>query len=687
MENTVKYLKDYEPLPFIVNGIDLHFNIQQEHVLVNSVLEIEVLKLDQELILDGEARLISVELNGQQLSKEDYLLDNNQLNLGKATEKHIKLQIVTQLSPKDNKALMGLYESEGNLFTQCESEGFRRITYFFDRPDIMTEYTVTIEGDKDKYPVLLSNGNPIKSGESDNNRHWVTWHDPYKKPSYLFALVVGQLAHKEDTYTTRSGKNVSIKFYCRAKDIEKIDFAIESLKRAMQWDESRFNLEYDLDIFMVVAVDDFNMGAMENKGLNIFNTKYVLATSETATDKDFASVESVIGHEYFHNYTGDRVTCRDWFQLTLKEGLTVFREQEFASDMSSRAARRIEAVKVLREFQFTEDAGPLSHPVRPEAYEQINNFYTTTVYEKGAEVVRMLHTILGEEGFQNGMRLYFERHDGQAVTCEDFFNAMVDANNIEIPQFLRWYSYAGTPVVKVKKYFDKDQKKVLIKLKQKIPGENKKPLLIPIKMGFLTHDGKKQSYKVENIKQWQDESVLLLKDKKAEIEFKINSDENPILSIGRGFSAPIKLKYKQSEDELLTLMLHDSDEFIRWEASQQLYKKYIKRFLKAKKTGRRYPPILVLSSKINQLILEEDNYALLSLLLELPGFNELLEENAPVDPVLLQKVILDFKLELALNCFVSIEPEYKALVKYEASDPFGVQEQYHPQLEWIRALI
>ncbi|QRN41386.1 MAG: aminopeptidase N [Neisseriaceae bacterium] len=687
MQNSVKYLKDYTSLPFVIKTINLHFDIHQEDVVVDSVLDIHPLGSDNVLILDGEAELLSLELNGQQLLKGDYVLTEHQLRIEKVPEKDFRLEIVTRLKPKENKTLMGLYESGGNLFTQCESEGFRKITYFLDRPDIMAEYIVTITADKDKYPVLLSNGNPIRFGETENNRHWITWHDPYKKPSYLFALVAGQLAHKEDVYITRSGRNVRIKFYCRQKDIEKTDFAIESLKRAMQWDEDRFNLEYDLDIFMVVAVDDFNMGAMENKGLNIFNTKYVLATSKTATDRDFSNIESVIGHEYFHNYTGNRVTCRDWFQLTLKEGLTVFREQEFASDMSSRAVRRIEAVKILREFQFIEDAGSLSHPVRPEAYEQINNFYTTTVYEKGAEVVRMLHVILGEDGFQKGMQLYFERHDGQAVTCEDFFSAMVDANSMKIPQFLRWYSYAGTPIVKVKKYFDKDQKEVLIKLKQNIPGGNKKPLLIPIKMGFLTDDGRKQSYQIKNIKQWQDENVLLLKNRKAEIKFRINTNQNPILSIGRGFSAPIKLEYKQSENELLTLMLHDSDEFIRWESSQKLYKKYIKKFLKAKKIGKKYPSISGFSSKINQMIETENNYALLSLMLVLPSFNELLEANAPIDPVLLQKVIEDFKSQIALYCFASIESKYNLLLRYEASDPFGVQERYHPELEWVRALI
>lgn len=437
MSKTVRYLKDYQTPAYRILETDLHFDIAEPQTVVKSRLTVEPQRVGEPLVLDGSAKLLSVKING---AAADYMLEGETLTIADVPSERFTVEVETEILPAENKSLMGLYASAGNLFTQCEPEGFRKITFYIDRPDVMSKFTTTIVADKKRYPVLLSNGNKIDGGEYSDGRHWVKWEDPFAKPSYLFALVAGDLAVTEDYFTTMSGRNVKIEFYTAEADKPKVGFAVESLKNAMKWDETRFGLEYDLDIFMVVAVGDFNMGAMENKGLNIFNTKFVLADSRTATDTDFEGIESVVGHEYFHNWTGNRVTCRDWFQLSLKEGLTVFRDQEFSGDRASRAVRRIENIRLLRQHQFPEDAGPTAHPVRPASYEEMNNFYTMTVYEKGAEVVRMYHTLLGEEGFQKGMKLYFQRHDGQAVTCDDFRAAMADANGINLDQFALWYS-------------------------------------------------------------------------------------------------------------------------------------------------------------------------------------------------------------------------------------------------------
>ncbi|HFC3501213.1 TPA: aminopeptidase N, partial [Neisseria gonorrhoeae] len=423
MSKTVRYLKDYQTPAYRILETELHFDIAEPQTVVKSRLTVEPQRAGEPLVLDGSAKLLSVKING---AAADYVLEGETLTIADVPSERFTVEVETEILPAENKSLMGLYASGGNLFTQCEPEGFRKITFYIDRPDVMSKFTTTIVADKKRYPVLLSNGNKIDGGEFSDGRHWVKWEDPFAKPSYLFALVAGDLAVTEDRFTTMSGRNVKIEFYTTEADKPKVGFAVESLKNAMKWDETRFGLEYDLDIFMVVAVGDFNMGAMENKGLNIFNTKFVLADSRTATDTDFEGIESVVGHEYFHNWTGNRVTCRDWFQLSLKEGLTVFRDQEFSGDRAGRAVRRIENIRLLRQNQFPEDAGPTAHPVRPVSYEEMNNFYTMTVYEKGAEVVRMYHTLLGEEGFQKGMKLYFQRHDGQAVTCDDFRAAMAD---------------------------------------------------------------------------------------------------------------------------------------------------------------------------------------------------------------------------------------------------------------------
>ncbi|WP_230478093.1 aminopeptidase N [Kingella kingae] len=476
MSQTVKYLKDYTTPNHLVPKIHLLFDVSETHAHITAQLHVEPQNEINTFILKGKAKLISIALNGNTLPESAYSYDKESetLTLPEMPAEPFILTIETELNPAENKSFNGLYASGGNLYTQCEPEGFRTITYHPDRPDVMGEFTTEIRANEKQFPVLLSNGNKVDSGSLKDGRHFAVWHDPFAKPSYLFALVAGDLACTRDTFTTRSGHDVAIEFYTRQEDADKVAFAVESLKNSMKWDEERFGLEYDLDIYMVVAVGDFNMGAMENKGLNIFNTKYVLADSHTATDADFEGVEGVIGHEYFHNWTGNRVTCRDWFQLSLKEGLTVFRDQEFSGDRASRAVRRIENVNVLRTHQFAEDASPMAHPVRPASYVEMNNFYTVTVYEKGAEVVRMYHTFLGEDGFQKGMKLYFERHDGQAVTCDDFRNAMADANGVDFSQFALWYSQAGTPTLNISGSLKNGE--YVLNVKQSIPDTTKKPV-------------------------------------------------------------------------------------------------------------------------------------------------------------------------------------------------------------------
>ncbi|MFH4356010.1 MAG: aminopeptidase N [Neisseriaceae bacterium] len=683
-----KYLRDYAPLPYRVESLFLKFNLQTNRVLVEAYMRIQPILQGQVLCLDGEAELLELRLDNRSLASGEYTLKKGQLRLSHVPEEAFTLSIVTQLFPEKNKSLMGLYASRGNLLTQCEAEGFRKITYFFDRPDVMTEYKVYIEAEEKDYPVLLSNGNLIDSGRR-GKRHWALWHDPYKKPCYLFALVAGKLTRRVDIFTTQSGKKVDLHFYCRPKDADKLDFAIRSLKMAMSWDEKRFGLEYDLDLFMVVAVDDFNMGAMENKGLNIFNTKFILANPKMSTDQDFSEVEAVVGHEYFHNYTGNRVTCRDWFQLTLKEGLTVFREQEFSGDMGPWQSRRIKAIKWLREFQFAEDAGPLAHPIRPESYEQINNFYTATVYEKGAEVVRLWHTILGEERFQKGMKLYFERHDGQAVTCEDFAAALQDANAIKLPQMLSWYSQAGTPTVAVKTQFDSAKKTILLKFEQRLSSKQKKPLLIPIKFGFLTPEGSTQRFQFKHTSSatWMIEGLILLKEKKESYLIQLDRSVEPIVSIGRGFSAPIHLQYKQTRKAWLTQMLWDPDPFMRWEASQSLYHDYLHQFVKARQSKSEYPSIELLTNQLNRVIQEEKESALLALMLELPAFNELLQFHAPVKPIQLQAVLVDFKQQIAQHCAQAMNQRYENSLELESNSREDKEQDYCPHLEGVRSLI
>ncbi|MDP9108699.1 MAG: aminopeptidase N, partial [Pseudomonadota bacterium] len=501
--------------------------------------------------------------------------------------KQVTLEIETALAPAKNTSLMGLYVSGGNFFTQCEAEGFRKITYFPDRPDVMAKYTVMLRADKARFPVLLSNGNLIEEGDLPDGRHYALWQDPFNKPSYLFALVAGQLVCQEETYRLKSGREVLLQVWVEPGNLDKTDHAMQSLKHSIAWDEARFGLELDLDRFMIVAVGDFNMGAMENKGLNIFNTKYVLANPRIATDADYANIESVVGHEYFHNWTGNRVTCRDWFQLSLKEGLTVFRDQEFSADQigsaSGRAVKRIEDVRVLRQAQFPEDAGPMAHPVRPDSYLEINNFYTVTIYEKGSEVVRMYQTLFGRDGFRKGMDLYFARHDGQAVTCDDFRAAMVDANGRDLSQFERWYSQAGTPHVAVDARYDAAAKTYTLRLRQSCaptPGQEQKlPFHIPVAVGLLDRSGKelslnlqdKQGAKTVSAKRKSSVKTLVLELTEPEQEFVFTGvTAVPVPSLLRDFSAPVVLEFDYSDDDLAFLMAHDTDPFNRWEAGQRL---------------------------------------------------------------------------------------------------------------------
>ncbi len=630
MSKTVRYLKDYQTPAYRILETDLHFDIAEPQTVVKSRLTVEPQRVGEPLVLDGSAKLLSVKINGAAV---DYVLEGETLTIADVPSERFTVEVETEILPAENKSLMGLYASGGNLFTQCEPEGFRKITFYIDRPDVMSKFTTTIVADKKRYPVLLSNGNKIDGGEFSDGRHWVKWEDPFAKPSYLFALVAGDLAVTEDRFTTMSGRNVKIEFYTTEADKPKVGFAVESLKNAMKWDETRFGLEYDLDIFMVVAVGDFNMGAMENKGLNIFNTKFVLADSRTATDTDFEGIESVVGHEYFHNWTGNRVTCRDWFQLSLKEGLTVFRDQEFSGDRASRAVRRIENIRLLRQHQFPEDAGPTAHPVRPASYEEMNNFYTMTVYEKGAEVVRMYHTLLGEEGFQKGMKLYFQRHDGQAVTCDDFRAAMADANGINLDQFALWYSQAGTPVLEAEGRLKNNIFELTIK--QTVPPTpdmaDKQPMMIPVKIGLLNRNGEAVAFDYQGKR--ATEAVLLLTE--AEQTFPLEGvTEAVVPSLLRGFSAPVHLNYPYSDDDLLLLLAHDSDAFTRWEAAQTLYRRAVAANLAALSDGVELPKHEKLLAAVEKVISDDllDN-AFKALLLGVPSEAELWDGAENIDPL------------------------------------------------------
>ncbi|KAK4278263.1 hypothetical protein QN277_016130 [Acacia crassicarpa] len=583
------FLKDYKMPDYYFDTVDLKFPLGEECTIVSSKITVfpRIEGSSPPLVLDGQdLKLISIQLNGKALKENDYDLGPRRLTIHSPPSGKFILEIVNEIHPQKNTSLKGFYKSSGNFCTHCEAEGFRKITFYQDRPDIMAKYTCHIEADKSLYPVLLSNGNLIEQGDLENGKHYAIWEDPYKKPSYLFALVAGQLQSRDDTFITCSGRNVALRIWTPAEDVPKTVHAMYSLKAAMKWDEDVFGLEYDLDLFNIVAFPDANMGAMENKSLNIFNPKVVLASPETATDADYSAILDVIGHEYFHNWTGNRVTCRDWFQLSLKEGLTVFRNQEFSSDMGSRTVIRIADVSKLRNDQFPQDAGPMAHPVRPHSYIKMDNFYTVQVYHKGAEVVRMYKTLLGSQGFRKGMDLYFKRHDGQAVTCEDFFAAMRDANDVDFAHFLLWYSQAGTPIIKVNSSYNPEAHTFSLKISQEIPPTPGQPvkesMFIPLAVGLLDSKGKDiplstiyHGGTLQSIsRDGQPVYTTVFRFTKKEEEF-VFSDvfERPVPSLLRGYSAPVRLESDLTDSDLFFLLANDSDEFNRWEAGQILARK------------------------------------------------------------------------------------------------------------------
>jgi aminopeptidase N len=596
---TTIYLKDYAPPAFLISAIDLDVDLQEELARVRARLSVhrnpQAVERAGPLVLNGDQlELESVALDGKMLAPAQYELDDEHLTVAGVPER-FTLETVVRIHPRKNTKLMGLYASKDGYFTQCEAEGFRRITFFIDRPDVMARYTTTIHADKARFPFLLSNGNPVASGEdparSAQARHWVKWEDPFPKPSYLFAMVAAKLERLEDTFVTMSGKQVRLSIFVEPGKLDQCGFAMQALKKSMKWDEQVFGLELDLDHYMIVAVGDFNMGAMENKGLNIFNTKYVLARPDIATDTDFMLIDRVVAHEYFHNWTGNRVTCRDWFQLSLKEGLTVFRDQEFGADMYSRPVQRIQEVRALRAAQFPEDAGPMAHPVRPQSYMEISNFYTATVYEKGAEVVRMIHTLVGSQSFRRGMDLYFQRHDGQAVTTDDFARAMQDASGVDLTQFKRWYDQAGTPVVQASGSYDAAARTYTLTLEQSCPptpGQPEKvPLHIPFGIGLVDARGEDIPLRLEREPAPDGTSRILSFTQPQQRFTFVDVPSAPVPSLLRGFSAPVIVKHDYDDAALAHLLAHDTDPFNRWEAGQRLAVNLLLRAVAAQRAGGR----------------------------------------------------------------------------------------------------
>lgn len=663
------YLEEYTPSPWQVEQLQLTFELAEDETLVTATTRFKRNTAVEKspLVLDGEElELQSVALDGKTLSEDEYTQDETSLTIDSVPDQ-FELVTTVKIYPQNNTSLEGLYQSSGNFCTQCEAQGFRKITYYLDRPDVMTRFTTRIIADKARYPVLLSNGNLLEQGDLEAGKHFALWSDPYKKPSYLFALVAGDLECVEDRFTTASGRDVTLRIYTEAHNIAYCDHAMGSLKRAMQWDEQRFGLEYDLDIYMIVAVDDFNMGAMENKGLNIFNSSLVFASPETATDTKFINIEAVIGHEYFHNWTGNRVTCRDWFQLSLKEGLTVFRDQEFTADLHSRPVKRIDDVRMLRTYQFAEDASPMAHPIRPASYMEINNFYTVTVYEKGAEVVRLYQTLLGKEGFRKGLDLYFQRHDGQAVTTEDFLAAMADANEVDLSQMQNWYDQAGTPRVDVTMDYDADQRECTLHFEQSCPptpeADHKQPFLIPIELGLLDKQGNDLPLQLKNESEAQGTSrIIELTDTHHSVTF-INIPEQPVPSLLRGFSAPVILDYPYTTSDYTFLMAHDSDAFNRWQAGQELAMKTLLELVDAHVNAT---PLGVAPEVVDafQNVLNDESldYALRAEALSLPGCTNVAEKIADnIDPEAVFTAVEFLGDTLAKALRLDLEKHYAAL--------------------------
>jgi aminopeptidase N len=622
------YLKDYAPAPFLAQKIALKFELLADKTVVTSTVDYvkNPAGISHDLVLNGDQQTVrQVLLNGQDF--HDYVIADGNMTITNATnisDGKFALTIVSEIDPAGNTALEGLYQSQGNYFTQCEAEGFRRITYFQDRPDVLSVFSVRIEADKNTHPVLLSNGNLMAEGDMANGRHFTEWFDPFPKPCYLFALVAGDLVHIADSFTTMSNRKVDLRIYVRPGDETQCHHAMESLKKSMRWDEETYGREYELDRFNIVAVSDFNMGAMENTSLNIFNTALVLAQQETATDADFMSVEAVVGHEYFHNWTGNRVTCRDWFQLSLKEGLTVFRDQEFSADMNSRAVQRIDDVNTLRRMQFSEDASPLAHQVQPDSFIEISNFYTTTVYEKGAELIRMQHTLLGAETYRKATDLYFARHDGQAVTCNDFVQCMADASGHDMTQFFLWYKQAGTPTLQVSSHFDATQQRYTLTFKQSQADasgkSDKKPLHIPIAVGLLDSQGKEILVT----------QILEMTEREQSFSFE-GITARPVPSILRNFSAPVKLVTDLSDDDLRLLQIYDTDGFNKWEAGQTLALRNIERVM-ANSQADISTFIADFGNLIAQGLDEKNDKALLARALSLPEISVIAQNQAVIDP-------------------------------------------------------
>jgi aminopeptidase N len=680
------HLQDYRVPDYLIQRTDLHVDLFDDITRVTSTLKLQrnpaaseaAQQPAQQLALHGSNLVLSeIYIDGRALAPEEYTVTDDGLTLHHTPEQ-FTLKTLVEIKPQLNTSLEGLYKSRTMYCTQCEAEGFRNITYYLDRPDVMSEFTTTVTADK-KYPVLLSNGNLIAAGDVGDQRHFATWHDPFRKPAYLFALVAGDLDHIEDQFMTASGRAVTLKIFVEAKDIDKCAHAMTSLKNSMRWDEKVYGREYDLDIFMIVAVDDFNMGAMENKGLNIFNTSCVLAKPETTTDAGFQRVEGVVAHEYFHNWSGNRVTCRDWFQLSLKEGFTVYRDAEFSADMGSRTVKRVEDVSLLRTLQFAEDAGPMAHPIRPESYIEISNFYTMTIYEKGAEVVRMLANLLGPEKFRQGTDLYFERHDGQAVTTDDFVQALADASGRDLGQFKRWYSQAGTPQVQVTDHYNEETQQYSLTFSQSCPPtpecQQKLPFHIPIAMGLLG-DGGELPLAIKGIPkdfETADNTHAVLELTDAEHTFVFEQvQEKPVPSLLRGFSAPVKLHFDYSREDLRLLMSRDSDGFNRWEASQQLALQVLGDFMRAYTRGDDINNCVLDTRLVDAFrnILQDTSLdqAMVAYMLTLPTEAYLSEVAAQVDV----EAIHYSRNAVRKNIALSLRSEFeKIYVAYDHNQPYA----------------
>ncbi len=659
-----KYRKDYQAPSHTITEIDLTFDLYDNDTIVTALSKVVQKGESSTLELDGEGlELRSVKVDGEDWAHHE--VKEASLVLSDLPAE-FELEIITKIDPEANTALEGLYKSGGAFCTQCEAEGFRRITYYLDRPDVLAKYTTKVIADKATYPYLLSNGNRIAQGEAENGRHWVQWQDPHPKPAYLFALVAGDFDVLRDKYTTMSGRNVDLEIFVDKGNLDRAGHAMTSLINSMKWDEERFGLEYDLDIYMIVAVDFFNMGAMENKGLNIFNSKFVLANDQTATDRDYLGIEAVIGHEYFHNWTGNRVTCRDWFQLSLKEGLTVFRDQEFSSDLGSRAVNRIDNVRIIRGPQFAEDASPMSHPIRPDKVIEMNNFYTLTVYEKGSEVIRMYHTLLGEEGFQKGMKLYFERHDGTAATCEDFVSAMEDATGVDLKQFRLWYSQSGTPTLRVNSEYNAEAKTYALTVEQFTEATQdqaeKQALHIPFDIEL--YDSKGQVIPLiingESV-----HNVLDIKQDKQTFVFE-NVAEQPVPSLLREFSAPVKLEYDYSDAELIFLMKHATNDFARWDASQMLLAKYIRQNVTNVKTGSEVKLSEDLIDAFRGVLLDENlEPAFIAQVFSLPSINEITGWYKQIDVDAVDTVLNSITVSLSAALEDELSATYHTLKQAE----------------------